>query len=116
MKKEYGSPELEKLALEDEDLERVSGGAGGEGGSAGNSDIVIGSDSMGNSYIVIGSDSMGNSDIEVIGSDSMGNSDIEFMVNGNVGRGRGRGGGCDGEVPLHRSARTFSNGRRDSIC
>ncbi len=27
-KKEYGSPELEKLALEDEDLERVTGGAG----------------------------------------------------------------------------------------
>jgi hypothetical protein len=49
MKKEYGSPELEKLALEDEDLERVSGGAGEDGGSAGNIDIgVIGSDSMGN--------------------------------------------------------------------
>ncbi len=105
MKKEYGSPELEKLALEDEDLERVSGGAGEDGGSAGNIDIGV-----------IGSDSMGNIDIGVIGSDSMGNSDIEFMVNGNVGRGRGRGGGCDGEVPLHRSARTFSNGRRDSIC
>ncbi len=27
-KKEYGSPELEKLALEDKDLERVTGGAG----------------------------------------------------------------------------------------
>ncbi len=104
-KKEYGSPELEKLALEDEDLERVSGGAGEDGGSAGNSDIVIGSDSMGNSYIVIGSDSMGNSDIEVI--DSMGNIDID---------GRGRGGGCDVIPPLHRNARTFSNGRRDSVC
>ena len=51
MKKEYRSPEAEKLALEDEDLERVSGGAGEDGGSAGNSDIVIGSDSMGNSDI-----------------------------------------------------------------
>ena len=30
--------------------------------------------------------------------------------NGDVGRGRGRGGGCDG-VPYHRTARTFSSGR-----
>lgn len=30
--------------------------------------------------------------------------------NGDVGRGRGRGGGCDG-VPYHRNARTFSSGR-----
>ncbi len=29
---------------------------------------------------------------------------------GDVGRGRGRGGGCDG-VPYHRNARTFSSGR-----
>ena len=30
--------------------------------------------------------------------------------NGDVGRGRGRGGGCDG-VPYHRNARTFRSGR-----
>ncbi len=30
--------------------------------------------------------------------------------NGDVGRGRGRGGGCDG-VPYHRNQRTFSSGR-----
>ena len=30
--------------------------------------------------------------------------------NSDVGRARGRGGGCDG-VPYHRSARTFSSGR-----
>ncbi len=30
--------------------------------------------------------------------------------NGDVGAGRGRGGGCDG-VPYHRNARTFSSGR-----
>ena len=30
--------------------------------------------------------------------------------NGDVGRGRGRGGGCDG-VPYHRTARTFRSGR-----
>ena len=30
--------------------------------------------------------------------------------NGDVGRGRGRGGGCDG-VPYHRNVRTFSSGR-----
>ena len=30
--------------------------------------------------------------------------------NGDVGRGRGRGGGCDG-VPYHRHVRTFSSGR-----
>ena len=30
--------------------------------------------------------------------------------NGDVGQGRGRGGGCDG-VPYHRQARTFSSGR-----
>lgn len=30
--------------------------------------------------------------------------------NGDVGKGRGRGGGCDG-VPYHRQARTFSSGR-----
>lgn len=30
--------------------------------------------------------------------------------NGDIGRGRGRGGGCDG-VPYHRLARTFSSGR-----
>lgn len=29
---------------------------------------------------------------------------------GDVGQGRGRGGGCDG-VPYHRNARTFSSGR-----
>ncbi len=94
MKKEYGSPELEKLALEDEDLERVSGGAGEDGGSAGNIDIGV-----------IGSDSTGNSDIEFIGSDSMGNIDIDAS---------GRGGGCDIIPPLHRSARTFSYGRNSS--
>ena len=30
--------------------------------------------------------------------------------NGDVGQGRGRGGGCDG-VSYHRDARTFSSGR-----
>ncbi len=30
--------------------------------------------------------------------------------NGDIGQGRGRGGGCDG-VPYHRTARTFSSGR-----
>ena len=30
--------------------------------------------------------------------------------NGDVGQGRGRGGGCDG-VPYHRQQRTFSSGR-----
>ncbi len=30
--------------------------------------------------------------------------------NSDVGRARGRGGGCDG-VPYHRTARTFSSGR-----
>ncbi len=30
--------------------------------------------------------------------------------NGEVGSGRGRGGGCDG-VPYHRQPRTFSSGR-----
>lgn len=30
--------------------------------------------------------------------------------NGDVGQGRGRGGGCDG-VAYHRNARTFSSGR-----
>ena len=30
--------------------------------------------------------------------------------NGDVGQGRGRGGGCDG-VPYHRNQRTFSSGR-----
>ena len=30
--------------------------------------------------------------------------------NGDVGQGRGRGGGCDG-VPYHREPRTFSSGR-----
>ena len=47
---------------------------------------------------------------------------VEFLVideedvivasagNGDVGQGRGRGGGCDG-VPYHRNQRTFSSGR-----
>ncbi len=30
--------------------------------------------------------------------------------NGDVGQGRGRGGGCDG-VPYHRNQRSFSSGR-----
>lgn len=30
--------------------------------------------------------------------------------NGDVGQGRGRGGGCDG-VPYHRNRRSFSSGR-----
>ena len=40
------------------------------------------------------------------------NSDVVLTSagNGDVGRGRGRGGGCDG-VPYHRNARTFSSGR-----
>ena len=33
--------------------------------------------------------------------------------NGDVGQGRGRGGGCDG-VAYHRNARTFSSGRNSS--
>ena len=33
----------------------------------------------------------------------------EETSNGDVGQGRGRGGGCDGE-PYHRNQRSFSNG------
>ena len=35
---------------------------------------------------------------------------ITSAGNGDVGQGRGRGGGCDG-VAYHRNARTFSSGR-----
>ncbi len=39
-----------------------------------------------------------------------GNTVYTSAGNGDVGQGRGRGGGCDG-IPYHRNQRTFSSGR-----
>lgn len=48
--------------------------------------------------------------IEKIEFSNIDNIILTSAGNGDVGRGRGRGGGCDG-VPYHRMARTFSSGR-----
>ena len=82
MKKEYRSPEAEKLALEDEDLDRVVGGTGEpEPGADQEQDPEYSRE--------LEPGEMGNGDYTV---------------------GRGRGGGCDA-APYHQPMRPFSSGR-----
>ena len=51
--------------------------------------------------------------MEFDGADTILTSDSASKAggNGDVGKGKGRGGGCDGE-PYHPNQKTFSNGRK----
>ena len=81
-KKTYGAPEIEKIPLSDEDMNKVSGGVEPDG-TTNEDDLPPEPD-----YTEDGG-SIGNAD---------------------VGKGRGRGGGCD-SVPYYRPPRSFSSGR-----
>lgn len=84
-KKAYAAPDIEKLSLSDSDLDMVSGGI--------QKREEINPETNNDSTVQTGTDAF-----------------TTYVMNGDVGRGRGRGGGCDG-VPYHRMARTFSSGR-----
>ncbi|MBR4194653.1 MAG: hypothetical protein IKQ54_10050 [Oscillospiraceae bacterium] len=84
-KKTYDAPEIEKIPLSDEDMNKVSGGAQPDG-STDDEDLTPGPDGEGN------------------------DPDNSSIGNGDIGTGKGRGGGCDG-APYHRSVKTFANGR-----
>lgn len=105
-KKTYDAPAVHKFSLDDSDVEKVTGGIkpqktykdeydSGLDGSTGTNPGDVGGDTggSGNPAAITGSSVVDNP-----------------QGNGDIGRGRGRGGGCDG-VPYHRMARTFSSGR-----
>ena len=81
-KKTYDAPDIEKIRLSDEDMNKVSGGTQPDG-TTNEDDLPPEPD-----YTEDGG-SIGNAD---------------------VGKGRGRGGGCD-SVPYYRPPRSFSSGR-----
>ncbi|MBR4194652.1 MAG: hypothetical protein IKQ54_10045 [Oscillospiraceae bacterium] len=84
-KKTYDAPEIVKIPLVDGDLDKVSGGAQPDGSTDGE-DLAPGPDGEGN------------------------DPDNPGIGNGDIGTGKGRGGGCDG-VAYHHSAKTFTSGR-----
>ena len=94
VKKFYDAPAIAKFALDDDDLEKVAGGIKKR------DEIETDTDTGNNPGLNI-------TDNTVQTGDGAFNTD---NMNGDVGQGRGRGGGCDG-VPYHRNARTFSSGR-----
>ena len=96
-RKSYTKPDFEKLALDDNTLERVTGGIGDKG---------KGKTNAAPDTTVAAVDITSVTDSSVAGLQVIDGS----AGNADVGRGRGRGGGCDG-VPYHRNARTFSSGR-----
>ena len=110
-KESYSSPELVQLNIDD--LEEVSGGTG-EGGGSDNtmSDLFLEKINETNN---VPEDSTTTLDpahmIELIDEiNKTTEDDEEEGRNGDVGGGRGRGGGCNG-VSYNRHPRTFSSGR-----
>ena len=83
-KKSYDAPDIEKIPLADENLDKVTGGTQPDG-TADDDDLTPDPDGE-------------NTDLENSG-----------ISNGDAGKGRGRG-RCDGPT-YHKSARTFSGGR-----
>ena len=92
-KKTYDAPAIHKFALDDSDMEKVTGGIKPQTTYKEEHDNVINEMNSNNES---GSGEKGSAAADPGTSD--------------VGRGRGRGGGCDG-VAYHRNARTFSSGR-----
>ena len=87
-KKTYDVPEIEKIPLSDEYLDKVAGGTQPDGGTGG-SDSPLDHDE-------------GHSEDGGIGTTNNENTD--------VGRGNGRGGACRSPIK-HRAPRSFSGGR-----
>ena len=83
-KKAYEKPDLERIPLDESEVTAVVGGVSTKSKKKTTVDTDIDNETTIQGQFVPG--------------------------NGDVGRGRGRGGGCDG-VPYHRTARTFSSGR-----
>ena len=89
-KKAYEKPDLERIHLDESEVTAVVGGVSTKSKKKTTVDTTI-----------------DNETTSVTDASIQG----QFVPgNGDVGRGRGRGGGCDG-VPYHRNARTFSSGR-----
>ena len=89
-KKAYEKPDLERIPLDESEVTAVVGGVSTKSKKKTTVDTTI-----------------DNETTSVTDASIQG----QFVPsNGDVGRGRGRGGGCDG-VPYHRNARTFSSGR-----
>ena len=93
----YQKPDLERIPLEESEVNAVVGGVSSKSKSKKKKTVEIGID--------LGVDSITESTI----ADQMMPGD-GGAGNGDVGQGRGRGGGCDG-VAYHRNVRTFSSGR-----
>ena len=88
-KKAYEKPDLERIPLDESEVTAVVGGV-----STKSKKTTVDT-------------SIDNETTSITDTSIQG----QFLPgNGDVGRGRGRGGGCDG-VPYHRMARTFSSGR-----
>ena len=89
-KKAYEKPDLDRIPLDESEVTAVVGGVSTNSKKKTTVDTTI-----------------DNETTSVTDASIQG----QFVPgNGDVGRGRGRGGGCDG-VPYHRNARTFSSGR-----
>ena len=89
-KKAYEKPDLERIPLDESEVTAVVGGVSTTSKKKPTVDTSI-----------------DNETTSVTDASIQG----QFVPgNGDVGRGRGRGGGCDG-IPYHRMARTFSSGR-----
>ena len=93
-KKTYSKPDIERIAMDEDSLDRVTGGISDKGGKKKK-------DNAPTTFV-------DTDDLYSVTDSELNN---EFASGGgDVGAGRGRGGGCDG-VPYHRMARTFSSGR-----
>ena len=90
-KKAYDAPDIEKITLADDALNKVSGGTQPDGATDGD-------------------DLPSDPDSELVGGIDDIPPEQQGWGNPDVGRGWGRGGGCDG-TSYHKSARTFSSGR-----
>ena len=96
-KKPYEAPDLEGIPMDDDDMDDIVGGIKDAGKSKKKKKVAPVTPPAPPSP----TDPPAVVDKTNPGADA---------GNGDVGRGRGRGGGCDG-VPYHRMARTFSSGR-----
>ena len=94
-KKTYSKPDIEKLPIDENSLDAVTGGISDKG-SGKNKDTTAP-----DTFVNVTSPSS-VIDSDIAGEMKKGNNDIQS--------GRGRGGGCDG-VAYHRNVRTFSSGR-----
>lgn len=96
-KKNYSKPDIVKIPIDEESLDRVTGGIGDKGKQKSDADPDM----------TVNTDPLASVIDETLTGKKKSNGSAG---NGDVGQGRGRGGGCDG-VPYHRNARTFSSGR-----